>query len=938
MEDRDRIHIEELSATISHSIQSDIVAVVQALSRSTNAGLRLAVSENLQTSFVLSQGGSTDSYENLGRWWIGLSRLLLDLFVPNIPIDPAALQRCSEQFWSAEKSRYDAQITMLRDFVERTQGTLTNGTIRYLETRAKDASAALPAASIQSPISRMDLSRLHSYWAEVQQFMSQVLSQAKVSIFVTDTSSRDSSAFMRENVTQASITAFCQRLDSVYPDFHDINFPLQTALYAMKLGVRLGTAAATGKSKPTTSMLGGIIAFPSICSAESLQDLSADGDPASTFATVLLRLTAVSCEVALGGEIHLYLDRLGELYEQVYGLWSINRSREEEKAREAQSLYRNQHVQDDPTDAEHEEQDFLTIFPEFEDLLDENDASVGSSRTKSVDLITVASMSSLMQAHQELFVASQLSLVSVMTRFERERRVIASTFVQTSFAQLEEGLDALSLPFQMRFINDELGSLRCIPTAQARSYDFYHDENIPEIRKAIDLIDSLVNRVDFLLNQWPDQMVLQHLKSRCEAVMKLSFRSPVAKVLSAIEQLLFNIEDWEMYANRDNSLRTQQQVMIALIVSWRRLELSAWQGLLDRQAVEFASATSEWWFRLYDATIRGVIHMADVDLEEAQSMADLTNFLENLVPLLDEFMKSSNLGQFAARLTLLRSMETHTGYLATRAEEVRASRLHRLHRVLHATQRYYSQFSAKVSESLESQRSVLEKEIRGFIKLASWKDINIHALRQSAQKTHRQLYKIVRKFRDVLRQPASPLLVWSSTNSPSKQSLPRSDVLAPSTATALPSSSVSSGNAAHLLNLLRTYQNFTTLVQRRIPESLSNYDSLSVESLAHDILTTSQTLSKEVIPGNIDPTRRSKLQKNLLTRKRKAWSDFMKELKRAGIPASVKAEVLQQHTSQSWVREQAVFVASRQSLPTIARADEYLHRLFSEMPDLRASL
>ena len=45
--------------------------------------------------------------------------------------------------------------------------------------------------------------------------------------------------------------------------------------------------------------------------------------------------------------------------------------------------------------------------------------------------------------------------------------------------------------------------------------------------------------------------------------------SPVAQVLAALERLLVQTDDWEEYANRDNSLKLQQNKLIALIIEWR---------------------------------------------------------------------------------------------------------------------------------------------------------------------------------------------------------------------------------------------------------------------------------------------------------------------------------------------------------------------------------
>ncbi|THH00184.1 hypothetical protein EW026_g2317 [Hermanssonia centrifuga] len=368
--------------------------------------------------------------------------------------------------------------------------------------------------------------------------------------------------------------------------------------------------------------------------------------------------------------------------------------------------------------------------------------------------------------------------------------------------------------------------------------------------------------------------------------MSFGLRSSVAKILSALEHLLLSSEDWEMYANRDNSLKVHQQALIGLIVEWRRLELSAWQGLLDTQATIFAKGASEWWFRLYDATIRGVLNISPADREEGETQQAVSAFLEDLVPLLDDFLSQGPMAE---------------------------------------------------------QRKGLEKDIRGFIKLASWKDVNVHALKQSAQKTHRQLYKIIRKFRQILRQPVSNLLqpvVTENEGRGSPQEIKSGIRTSASTVDELsfPDTPSPSTYPRHLSNLPLTYRNFASLIEQRLRLFIESHSSHNVESLAGDIISTSKALAASVIPANLDATRRMKLQKNILTRKRKAWSDLLKELKRAGLSGHVKPEILAQHNSRRWVREQPMLSSDLYASSAILKAEEYFYVLLGLLPELRASL
>ena len=72
-----------------------------------------------------------------------------------------------------------------------------------------------------------------------------------------------------------------------------------------------------------------------------------------------------------------------------------------------------------------------------------------------------------------------------------------------------------------------------------------------------------------------------------------------------------------------------------------------------------------------------------------------------------------------------------------------------------------------IDAHIAQQRETLDREIADYVKLATWKDVNVFALKQSAQKTHTYLHKSLRKFREILRQPADPLLTFKADARPS---------------------------------------------------------------------------------------------------------------------------------------------------------------------------
>lgn len=912
---------------------TDVVHVIEWLDELHDAKFAILYQAALRPSLqALANCANVHSYVALGSGWIALSQLLMKLYVPNIPVDPAVVRQCSQRFGSEQRALLEDELILYRLHEERTAGRGDNPAIRYLleMLQALDKHAT-SGVGIES--SRSDVVRLHAYWTEVSQFLAQVISDAKVGGVVSALESGDTGASLREHVIQESSSAFSQRLDSIYADYADISMPIQFAILQLRLGLRLvADATSTDRvgSNEDTITTSALVTFPSIGGLDALPDIT--GQPSSTtFELALWRLSSTSLGVACGVELQSYMAMVESIYDQSLGLWLVDKARKAEEERQAQSLYRHKTETNDlATDAELEEQEFLALFPEYEDIL-EATPSVSSKpgQQKTPDILRPLAVRRLSILHHHLFSRGLHSVTECRLHLVGLQRELVRDILNAHAAHLPEVLDQRSRPYQISLLVDRLAVMHEVPRQSGRPFNFYADSNVPAIRESSNILHRMGDRLSTLIQEWPEQMVLQHLKSRCDAILQLDIFSPVAKVLSAVEQLLLQMEDWEMYANKENTLRAYQNELATLVVSWRRLELTSWQGLLRTQALEFADGSSEWWFRLYEATVRGVEVAAQE--EENGDTGAVARYLEGLVPLLDEFMTSSPLGQFSARLDHLLAFESYCFHIGKRSH---ASR--RVHRILRSTRAFYLQFLPRVTGSLSSQQQALEKEIRDFIKLASWKDINVHALKQSAQRTHRQLYKCVHKFKGILRQPVTAHLVPAVASSEEATSSSDHLVLQLSTETpTLPPFRSVDGHPDHLLNLDRTFRNFHSLIQARVALFISSLSQVDVEDLSSEVITTLQTLASTSVPVNANKEQREKFLKALLVRKRKAWSDLLKELKRIGLAVNMKPEVLEQQSNPRWLREQPVTDAT---IGPLDKSEAYLLRLSKLLPDLRTRL
>lgn len=890
-------------------------------------------------AFAKTTSNNRASLKALGECWVALCYFLISLYVPDAPVDPSIMQRFSLDFCDEQKTALLREIELQTAFDDRTSGNFSSPITRCLTALLENINDRREHSP--SPIfSRKDTSRLHAYWGEVTAFLSTVVAHTKLQSLLVSLDSRDPDCGMREEVLQGSLSAFCHRLDAAYPEYEDVNGPMQLAFSYMRLGLRVtADASRRSESVPCRADIVALTAFPSLQSAKRLPSVMRESLKTNSASMIVSTLAGIALISTAGSHANaLDIDTVELCYQQIYGLFSIDQARSKEAAREAQTLYRNSlSDQDHLTDAEKEERDFLTIFPQFEEAVGTEQPR--ESKTSS-QLVTPENVLSIHALHQSIFCRDAYSMDAYSTFFSL-RKVETRRIIGDEIRTLPEGLDMDSRAFQLHALQDRLSQVLGLSLNQRKPYDFYFDFNFLEAKKALNVVRNLHTRLVVLIDEWPDQMVLKDILDRCDALLNLDCESSVAKLLSELEQLLIHTQDWEMYASSFNTLKTHQASLTSLIVEWRRLELACWQDLLRTEAKRFADGVSEWWFRLYDVIVKGLLSAIDEEIET--SPGHITSYLDRLVPLLDEFMSQGPAGQYNSRLQLLRSFESYVCYLGQTKMEDHALGLRRVQRILHSTRRFYEQFSSNISSALVQQQDKLEQEIREFIKLASWKDVNVHALKQSAQRTHRQLYKSIRKFRDILRQPISTSLDMSLESAStslfsdtSASTISSTRAPAPAPPNDLPPLSIS--EKPHLLNLQRTFHNFESLVLGDLSSRISVVSPVEIESLITSIIDHVKQLSTTSIPHTLGAARRTQLQKTLTSRKRKAWSDYMKELKRLGFASNMKPEVLERLRNTRWQREQPFAQSDALEFPSIKQIDGYMYRVEKLLPELRASL
>jgi midasin len=876
----------------------------------------------------------------LGEAWINAAYMLLELYFPEIPMDPLGGQTSQSLVWSLRAEWlhiYIHTLTLGQDLVHGANYEPTLDRLRGRLGVAQDQHKLLKPAVVRGP---EHLQHLTEMFAETHTFLTQAVGHSRISQLMQSVkASAQTRDFLQEEMVQGTITTFLHRLHESYPDLADIILPLEYALHQLKLGLRMCASAAQRRLKnagPVSRATQLLLQRPTVLGCQMLLEfdlailVTTVPSSVSTAEWIIAKITALLLSYDIERTPRFPIHRLTELYDQFLHLWLSQKGREARAEEEGQSLYKQSKAEIAGFSEEDElEKEFSELFPSFDDVLDGPEVT-GRSHVKAVRSAVSVSSADVRAIHQihtawtTLGFGNSPATPSTDSAYARTSKSITTQIAQDHQAVLDSSVDAEGFCQRVQVARVSLDSLA--PKVNP-SFDFYHDANIPELGKAARLLDAFRVRLDALIAEWPDQMVLRHLHERSQAISQLRLDTSLAKVLSALEQLLLNTDDWETYANKDNTLKVQQQQLADLIVDWRRLELKCWSTLLDREISSCVDAVSVWWPQLYESIV-SVVASFEGDASKAAS------HLQELVPLLDSYFTQSPLGQFESRISLLRSFAKLVRCIST--DSMLPSPFVAVSDLLDTLSLQYIEMLPAVQNSLAKQRAIVDKEISDFIKLASWKDTNVHALKQSAQKTHRALHKCIRKFRSIIRQPVSGIHALHTPNEMSPHEANQGDNASPRLPTSVitrvevaPSSPLQNIN---IKLALQKYQLHATSSGRQL---VQNFGTEMTRVLATRIASESKDLADTVVP---DSEARERHIKALVSRKRRAWSDLLKELKRLGLAAAVTTDTLSQQKNRATLLLISLGVdASNVFSIAVTGANKQFIKLLEVMPDMRAS-
>ncbi|KAF9965374.1 hypothetical protein BGZ70_004971, partial [Mortierella alpina] len=891
-----------------------------------------------------------------GKAWVHIGLTFMALYVPDYSMDPTAKPRLMLHALRMKQEALKTEIKVRKDIESNFTGSEENAAIVEKVQELARVEYEIEHFALDVAL-RPAKSQLEELFKQVWQIQKAAVNAETISALLDKVESvKDGSQFDQEKLFQDVTHEFIRRNGQKFRAYRDILQPLVVAIYQVKFGVRLIASACALSGVQDGDALESIVTclvrVPDyhVENADRFDSLHVVTQPATLQVVkrtvfdknnvsrpwsfylkyLIMALQHQRREVAATGLLDMAsIDTLDNLFAEVTDIWTKGEEHAAKMAIEQESLYKQrvnkyEGMDDDAID----EATFKEMFPDFADDFKAADESMTIPDDEPKDTAPVVEektfeeqdVTLIGKLHRAVFDTAELNKCSgaPMTAQERRARIWAwynraSELADVSDCSFGHQLDAASQGAHLlssALMEDWLTGKDNNYWASEPTYDFYKDQRVAEVVRIVPILQKLRNRLEGILAVWSEHAILESLIEFCDKMLAFPMDSPVAKILAGMEVLLLKTEDWQINASREYSVLENQEELKTLIISWRQLELTCWPKLLEIQDKNQAEAVFSWWFHFYGSILKPTRDM-DLALDNGVDV-DVAAHVKGLLGVLDQFLQASSVGDFLPRMDLLKTFHRH---LQVRGELTLAARQKRhkdglsdgvkeavASKVADAVwnvHQYYAQFIENVQTYVTTLKKPIEKDMKEHVKIASWKDTNIHALKTSALKTHRRLNKLLRKYRDVLRKPLTDIITTYQLETPVVHAnkkgqvfeiiQPNADVWithvamlpadAPTPARKVYEESITPSTSETLVNLATTFNRLKKIASKSIV--IPSSDSEPLEELCGDIIQQIEDFQKDT-PSKMTEENKSQL-KNLKTIRKRALVDLLKLLQRLGL-------------------------------------------------------
>ncbi|KAK5806079.1 hypothetical protein VI817_000337 [Penicillium citrinum] len=864
-------------------------------------------------SLVSVPSGREENIHCVGSAAVQLAVILLRLFVPDKAFDPSLGLVVQRKRHYQRLDEIGAKSNAILSFEATFSGQTSNLRSSLLQTETQQLGSAPPPSSVTRP-EKSELSLLHGEFANLINSVLNRNPQGMIASLGKASKSKETVQLLRENIRQLR-----SRLRVHYRSYDDITVPIVRFLGLLDVGLFLGSSQANLSSEnhdikslsESTPFLGGS-AHPLLSPNEAERQPSA-GNAIEMRLHELSGVWAAKDADSTLLDVKSSHDTIRRIFADFHHLWKTRLREDQEKEAEKSNLYRYRGSWED--EEEVNEAELHELFPTYEEGAPLDPQEVGRIDPRAIAM-------RLASLHAKI-VGSEQTGQALSSHVKQSARLLGTMWSKnkSSFSPVspEQHLSAVFL-----LLDESLGEDN---QDRQKNYNFYTDSNLEEARKLVNLTLAVQARFVQIQSAWPEHAVLADVINCCSEILQFKHTEPVAKFLTKVEKLHSFVHEWQLVASREYSAAPQYDEITSMTVGWRRLELTTWAKLLDLEKDRCEDDVSSWWFVAYEALFAVPLQMAE------SGEHDMSEHTQGVISTLEQFFGSTTLGQFGRRLQLVSDFKQ---LLVIFADDY--SCLTPLVSALNNFIAHFQPFQPSVDKALQEKRSALEKDLKEQIQLASWKDTNIVALKESARRSHVKLFKLVRKYREALNQSAQTLLEqglpddMGDSNGSQEQDKSLATIATPE-ALSICQSEVKlwSSRALRFRNPDGTARNMINLyssIPREfdIAKDLDEFTVSIIDGIKEFKSQTPKTLTED----NKDDVQHLKVQK------RRLYADTLKQLFEMGVKRNAGTSIIETQVSLAQIISTcAAFESGTTTSKSIRSADSYFHRLLDLLPRAR---
>lgn len=897
-------------ALLNHARDSsaitDAVRAFSHLSISASSGNKW-LSEYLHTVIIYLRTSSPTYQSQLQkatRAWSAFAHLCLELYIPSVLVDPAQTSKLRQRIHRQQSIDLASDLSSLQAFREALTGQANTIRARVLEQDIE----TLGPAPFAEDICRPEASQLPDLQLDLD-----ALLRALEQLWHADNGQK--LACPLNSTSIVNVTQIRSRLVCHYRAYDDLATPIvgfiDCLLTAQRLAVRASTN--TDRHNSVNSQLGSVIPFVGAGLNGWLDDERFIAIPVNSLAQAdqLCWLGAVALRsqiLPISTSSERFRRHVHKWFEQQYLRWKAELKEDQRRILAKSSLYKFRG--DNADEDENSDEALEELFPS--NRPDRTDNSQGDHPQSAQDL--AAEIATL---HYTVFTTQNPS--------EIQFRPLVRQWLECGSQNIISDWSADLMPAMIQSLGD--AERRLSHGDQTKSnYNMYTDANPAETKKLLGLLTMTKQHFERVHDAWPEHATPIDIMRYCDQIMRVDHSLPLSRLFSPVEKLHETINEWQSITSRELSALEPFEALTNLIVEWRRLELSTWATLFDREWQQCQRDATSWWYVAFE-TIMSVSQVAEE--HHFGSQAHVVELLETL----SIFLTSSGMGEFNARLQILRGFEGHL--LANRDDDQRSDIVRQSLTNLIV---YYSHFEQKMTDTVTEGRKALEKEVQNIIQLASWRDRNIEVLRQSALSSHRKLLRMVRKYRALLAQPVAPILEGDIPEQPAhnirlarQRKSKKLDV-----ARLQVSNDLNLSIWKRRPNRFRNASDTAVMIQskvRRIEKTIDGQDQLL--EFSHELKAAISELQKATPPFLTEHNK--SLVNNLKARKRRLLADTLRDVRHMGFQSSLSQQLLSRQESHSTIFSNLPSLIHSKAIQNSAQAQHEFHRLIGIMPAIRES-